>query len=314
MTKNTLLGRDIIQITDLSKDEIDAIIQRTRAMRAQVLSKEASSLLAGKIMAALFYEPSSRTFGSFVSAMQRLGGGIIPLNDMSHTSVSKGETLEDTVRTFSAYADVIVMRHPDVGALTIAAKYATVPVISAGEGALGEHPTQACTDLFTIQEHFGRVEGLNVLIIGDLAHYRSTNSLVKLLAYYPGITLSLVSPAGLPIQKEVREYLQNKKVNFREYLDFRHVLPDADVLYVTRVKKEYMSQDLYRKTHGSYILDNSLAEKMKKSSIIMHCLPRIDEIDTGVDMNDRAIYFSKQLQNSLYVRMALLSLVLGGNQ
>lgn len=308
--KNNFFGNDIVSVEKLLKEDIDLLFDHARQMKVIVDGHKSLDVLRGKVMAALFYEPSSRTFGSFLSAMQRLGGGIIPLNGMTNTSVAKGETFEDTVQTFSAYADVLVIRHPDVGALVTAAKFASVPVINAGEGAFGEHPTQACIDLFTIQEHFGKVDGLHILIIGDLAHYRPTNSLMKLLANYPGVQLSVATPPEVSMQSELKDFLKNMKVNFHEYIDFTDVLPEADVLYVTRVKKEYMPEDLYQKIRGSYVVDMAVAEKMKKNSIIMHCLPRIDEIATDVDDNPRSLYFSKQLQNGLYVRMALLSLLL----
>lgn len=307
---NTLYKKDIVSINDLSKQEIELIFKKTDEMQRLVKTREGDDRLKGKIMAAIFYEPSSRTFSSFVTAMQRLGGGIIPLNGMSNTSVSKGETLEDTVRVFCAYADILVIRHPESGSLKVAAKYANKPVINAGEGAVGEHPTQALIDLYTINEIFGKIEGLHFLIIGDLAHYRPTNSLIKLLANYKNIKLTLATPKQVPIRNEIRKFIKEKKVDFQERNDFETILPDADVLYVTRVKKEYMSETLYRQIKGSYIIDKKMVNKMKKKSIIMHCLPRIDEINSEVDGNPKAVYFTKQLQNGLYLRMALLDLIL----
>lgn len=310
MTSNNLFGSDILSASQFTRDDIELIMSKARVMSEMVRNRGGSDDLKGKLLAALFYEPSSRTFSSFISAMQRLGGGFIPLNGMSNTSVVKGETFEDTVKVFSAYADVLVIRHPDAGSLDLAAKSASVPVINAGEGAFGEHPTQALIDLFTIQQKLGHIEDLHILIIGDLAHYRPTNSLVKLFANYPRVQLSLATPKEVPIQESVRSYLKRKKVNFAEYPDFTNLLPDADVLYVTRVKKEYMSEELYRKVKGSYIVDDTLAQKMKKTAIIMHCLPRIDEIAKDVDDNPRSVYLTDQVKNGLFVRMALLSLIL----
>ena len=241
--------------------------------------------------------------------MQRLGGGIIPLHGMGNTSVAKGETLEDTVRVFSNYADVMVMRHPESGSVDFASQYATIPVINAGDG-INEHPTQALIDLFTIEESLGESRGLHILIIGDLAHYRPTNSLMKLLTIYPNVKLSLCTPQEVPIQNSIREYLVQKKVNFHEYNEFHDLLPAVDVLYVTRVKKEYMSEDLYQRIKGSYIINKEMIKNMKKKSLIMHCLPRIDEIHNDVDSDPRAIYFTNQIRNGLYMRMAILDLLL----
>lgn len=305
----TMYGKSLVTVDSLSLSDVDSLFQKADIMRKIVTEKGATDSLKGKVMAALFYEPSSRTFSSFITAMQRLGGGIVPLNGMSHTSVVKGETLEDTVRVFSNYADAIVMRHPDPGSVELASRFATKPVINAGDG-INEHPTQALIDLYTIQQQLGRIDGLHILMIGDLGHYRPTNSLSKLLALYPNVTLSLATPSQVPIQDGVRKYLQQKNVTFAEYTDFKDLIPTADVLYVTRVKKEYMSEELYKKVKGSYIVDKSVVDKMKKKSLVMHCLPRIDEIHTDVDSDPRSIYLTHQVANGLYVRMAILEAIL----
>lgn len=306
---NNYYHKHLVTVDILTREDIEILFDRTKEMEQLVKDNGGDDRLKGKILATLFFEPSTRTFSSFISAMQRLGGGIIPLHGMSNTSIAKGETLPDTVRVFSHYADVLVMRHPDPGTVELASKYAFKPIINAGDG-VNEHPTQALIDLVTIRQIFGRLEKLHILIIGDLAHYRPTNSLVKLLSLYPTITLSLVAPSSVPIPENVRAYLRQKKVSFKEYTDFQNVLPEADVLYVTRVKKEYMSEKLYQQIKGSYIVDKSVVSRMKKNSIIMHCLPRIDEIHTEVDTDSRSIYLTRQLGNSLYVRMALLDLIL----
>ena len=310
MGSSIFSGKDFITVEGMGRPDVDAVFVRADEMGRIVKDRGATDLLKGKMLAALFYEPSSRTFSSFITAMQRLGGGIIPLNGMTNTSVVKGETLADTVRVFSAYADALVIRHPDPGALAAAAKYATVPVINAGEGATGEHPTQGLIDLYTVTKHFPSVEKLHVLIIGDLAHYRPTNSLTKLLALYPGVRLTLATPADTPIHEGVRQYLKAKNVRVEERTDFTEALSTADVLYVTRVKKEYMSDELYKKIKGSYIVNGDVLAKMKKESIILHCLPRIDEIASEVDDDPRALYIGEQVKNGLFVRMALLSLIL----
>lgn len=308
---NNFYHKNIISVEELNIKDLELLFEKADSMKTLVKNSGGDKRLQGKIMAALFYEPSSRTFSSFISAMQRLGGGIIPLNGMSaNTSVAKGETLADTVRVFSAYSDVLVIRHPDPGSLQLAAKFATKPVINAGEGATGEHPTQAFIDIYTTIKILGKVSGLHFLIIGDLAHYRPTNSLIMALTKYKNVTISLATPKQVPIQDNLRKYLQKKQVNFAEYNDFEDLLPEADVLYVTRVKKEYMSALLYQKIKGSYIVDKNITKKMKKKSILLHCLPRINEIHTEVDSDPRALYFKDQLLNGLFVRMALLDLIL----
>lgn len=307
--KNNLYGKDIVTVTSLQKEDVESVFAKTSQMKKLVDEQGGDDRLKGKIMAALFYEPSSRTFSSFITSMQRLGGGIIPLNGMSHTSVAKGETLEDTVRVFSSYADVLVVRHPEPGSASLAAKYASIPVVNAGDG-IGEHPTQALIDLYTIKEKFGKIDKLHILMIGDLAHYRPTNSLAKLLTLYPSVKLSFATPLQVPIPTQVKNYLFERKINFKEYNDFTDILPTIDVLYVTRVKKEYMSEELYHQVQGSYIINAQAIKRMKKDSIIMHCLPRVGEIDTNVDSDPRAIYLTNQVRNGLYARMALLDLIL----
>lgn len=307
--KINFFKKSFVSVESLTLGDVSLVLQRADEMEKLVQEKGGDDRLKNKIMAALFYEPSSRTFSSFISAIQRLGGGIIPLNGMSHTSVIKGETIQDTVRVFSSYADVIVMRHPDPGSVRMASKYSYIPVINAGDG-IGEHPTQALIDLYTIKKTLGKIDDLHILMIGDLAHYRPTNSLSKLLALFKGVKLSLATPKQVPIQEEVRKYLKKHNVAFKEYSEFQNLLPTADVLYITRVKKEYMSESLYKAVKGSYVVNAAMIASMKTKSIIMHCLPRVDEIDTDVDKDNRSIYLTNQVRNGLYVRMALLDLIL----
>ncbi len=307
--KNNFFQNNIISAEQFTREDLEILFSRTKDIEKECSQKKINKLLENKIMAALFYEPSSRTFSSFLCAMQKLGGGIIPLNGMDATSVAKGESLTDTVRVFSHFADVLVLRHPQAGSISLAAKYAHKPIINAGDG-VNEHPTQAFSDLYTIKKIFGKIDGLHILIIGDLAHYRPTNSLVKLLSNFKNIRLSLASPSQVPIQENIRNYLREKNVNFTEYADFKKILPQIDILYVTRVKKEYMTDQLYQEVKGSYIVDKATIEKMKKESIVMHCLPRIDEISTQVDSDVRSVYLGQQVKNGLYLRMALLDLVL----
>lgn len=307
--KNNFYQKSFVTVESLTVDDVECVMEKADEMEKLVEQKGGDDRLQYKIMAALFYEPSSRTFSSFVASMQRLGGGIIPLNGMAHTSVIKGETLEDTVRVFSQYADIVVMRHPDPGSVATAADFASKPVINAGDG-INEHPTQALIDFYTIQKTFGKRNGLHILMIGDLAHYRPTNSLAKLLTLFPDIKMSFATPKEVPLPAVVRKYVQNHGIDVREYTDFVELLPNIDVLYVTRVKKEYMSDSLYQKVKGSYIVDKKLTQKMKENSIILHCLPRVDEIHTDLDSDPKSLYLTKQVRYGLYVRMALLDLIL----
>lgn len=306
---NTLYHKDLVTVESLSHAQVELVFARAEEFKKLVEQKGGDDRLKNRIMAALFYEPSSRTFSSFITSMQRLGGGIIPLQTMTNTSVAKGETLEDTIRVFSNYADVLVVRHHTPGSVELAAKYASIPVINAGDG-VNEHPSQALIDLFTIKKKFHDINNLHLLIIGDLAHYRPTNSLMKLLVHYKGIKLSLATPSQLPIQDSLRTYLKKNQIDFKEFTDFQDLLPETDVLYVTRVKKEYMTEDLYHQVKGSYVVDKNIIKNMKKESLIMHCLPRIDEISTDVDNDSRSVYFTHQVRNGLYVRMAILDLIL----
>jgi len=307
--KNNLFGKSLVTVETLKREDIDSIFSRTDEMKRLVNASGGDDRLKGKIMGALFFEPSSRTFSSFIAAMQRIGGGIIPLSGMGSTSAAKGETLEDTAKVFSCYADILIMRHQDKGSVNRVAKAASVPVINAGDG-INEHPTQALLDSYTIQSELGKIEKLHILMIGDLGHYRPVNSLAKLLALYPSIKMSFASPKEVAIQDSLRSYLKKHKINFKEYGDFKDLLRDVDVLYVTRVKKEYMDKALYHRIQGSYIIDNSLVKRMKKKSLIMHPLPRVGEIAVEVDKDSRAVYLNKQMRNGMYVRMALLDMIL----
>jgi len=261
--------------------------------------------LAGKIMATLFYEPSTRTRLSFESAMLRLGGKFISTeNAAEFSSAAKGETLQDTVRVVNSYADVIVLRHFEPGASEFAAKYSKVPIINAGDGE-GEHPTQAILDLYTIFSKFAH-KNIQVTMIGDLTYGRTVHSLSQLLSLYPGIKLVFCSPKALAIPSKLKSELSSRKIDFEETEDFGMSIKSADVIYQTRIQKErFKSQKEYQKYKGTYIIDNNVLKNIKKSAVIMHPLPRVNEIAEEVDSNRRAIYF-EQVKNGIYVRMALL--------
>jgi aspartate carbamoyltransferase len=266
-------------------------------------------LLKGKILANLFYEPSTRTSSSFTSAMERLGGSVIPINEVRYSSVSKGESLPDTVRTLECYADVIVLRHPEIGSAALAAKYARKPIINAGDG-VGEHPTQALLDLFTVVEELGQIDGLRVTMLGDLKYGRTVHSLARLLSLYR-VRLNYVSPEILRMPPEIIAELDEKGVSQSEHSLLEGVLPETDVLYVTRVQKERFSDPAaYESVKGAYVISPRTLDQAKERMIVMHPLPRVGEISMEVDDDPRAAYF-RQMEYGLYVRMALLAMVLG---
>ena len=270
--------------------------------------------LKGKIIAMLFYEPSTRTRFSFEAAAMKLGANIITSeNARDFSSASKGETLEDTIKVVGNYADLLVIRHDEDNTLELASKVSTVPIISAGTGC-SQHPTQALLDIFTIYEHFGRLTDLKIACVGDLLRSRTVNSLIYLLSQFSNNKFYLISPSNCKIQNQIRETLSNNQITFYETEDLETTLPLIDVLYMTRIQKERFN-DLgeYVKAKGQYRITNQNIEKMKENSIVMHPLPRVDEISVDVDQNKRAKYFV-QAENGLYVRMALLKMICQNRQ
>jgi aspartate carbamoyltransferase catalytic subunit len=265
-----------------------------------------------RIMSTLFYEPSTRTRFSFETAMHRLGGRVVSTeNAAEFSSVSKGETLEDTIRILNGYADVIVIRHHEVGSAKRAAAVSSVPVINAGDGA-GQHPTQALLDLYTIRKEIGRIDGLKIAMVGDLAQGRTARSLTYLLSKYRDIEMFFVAPPLLKMKEDILEHLRERNISYAEETALDRVLPLVDVVYQTRVQKERFGDRIadYEKCRGVYVIDAHVLSLMKPNAIVMHPLPRLDEITMDVDSDPRAAYF-RQAQNGLYVRMALLTLVLG---
>jgi aspartate carbamoyltransferase len=266
-------------------------------------------LLKGKILTNLFYEPSTRTSSSFTASMERLGGSVIPINEVKYSSVAKGESLPDTVRTLECYSDVIVLRHPETGAAATAARYCRKPIINAGDGT-GEHPTQALLDLFTIRQELDQLEGLTVTMLGDLKYGRTVHSLSRLLALY-GAKLNYVSPEILRMPATIVDELGKFNVVQKEYHALDEALPETDVLYVTRVQKErFEDPAVYESVKGTYVITPETLTKAKPKMIVMHPLPRVGEISMDVDNDPRAAYF-RQMEYGLYVRMALLAMVLG---
>ena len=298
--------RDIVSIKDFSREEIDYILKTTDEV--EPFAKKSSRALNGKIMATLFFEPSTRTKLSFESAMYRYGGDCLGFAEPKSASVQKGENLADTVRVVESYADVLVIRHPLEGAARLAAEFSSVPVINAGTGA-EEHPTQALLDLYTIRREVGKLDGLNVALAGDLRYGRTVHSLAYALSLYD-INLYLVAPPLLRMRKEVLEEVKDR-VKVQELEELPKIMPQIDVLYMTRIQKErFGSLEEYEKVRGSYRLTLADLDLAKPGMIVMHPLPRVDEIDYAVDSTSHAKYF-KQVWYGLLVRMSLIGLVLG---
>ena len=262
--------------------------------------------LDGRVLACIFYEPSTRTRFSFESAMLKLGGTTITTeNATQFSSVTKGETLHDTITVISQYADVIVLRHYEEGSAKIASEVSSVPVINAGDGT-GEHPTQALLDLYTIQKEFGRVDNLKIALVGDLLYGRTIHSLLNLLALYKGIELYMVAPEQLKLPTRYKENLTENNIKFHELKDLHDVAGLANVIYMTRVQRERFSdKEEYEKLKDCYIINNDMMKTLQKDAIILHPLPRVSEISVEVDIDKRAAYF-RQTRNGLYIRMALL--------
>ena len=304
-------GKDIISVKQFERQDLEYIFGVAHEMRGMVERVGTFDLLKGKILANLFYEPSTRTSSSFTAAMERLGGSVIPINEVRYSSVSKGESLADTVRTLECYADVIVLRHPEVGSAALAAKYARKPIINAGDG-VGEHPTQALLDTFTIFEELGVgvVDGLTVTLLGDLKYGRTVHSLARLLSVYD-IKLNYVSPDILRMPEDVLEEVAERQIPQREFSSLENVLPETDVLYVTRVQKErFENQEDYDQVKNAFVVNPEIMKSAKRDMIVMHPLPRVTEISMDFDDDPRAAYF-RQMEYGLYVRMALLAMVLG---
>lgn len=304
-------GKNIISIKDLSKKEIDYILEYSKKMIPYANGEKYKKILNGKVLSSLFFEPSTRTRLSFESAMNRLGGRVIGFSDPGGTSQKKGESLADTIRMADSYSDAIVIRHPQEGAARLAAEFSEVPVLNAGDGA-GRHPTQCLLDLFTILTEKKKIKNNKIVLLGDLKYGRTVHSLSYALAFYKA-DLTFVSPQSLRMPKEVIDECINLGVEPIQTTNLEKAIKDADVLYVTRIQKErFPDAEEYNRVVGSYKINNNLLHNAKKELIILHPLPRVTEIDSEVDNTHHALYF-KQAFNGVPVRMALLSLVLGGS-
>lgn len=306
---NGFYGQDILSVSQFNRSSLDYIFGVAHEMQVLVERFGSADLLQGKILANLFYEPSTRTSSSFMAAMLRLGGQVIPINNVQYSSVTKGESLPDTVRTLECYSDVIVLRHPEVGAAATAARYASKPIINAGDG-VGEHPTQALLDLFTIVQELERLDGLRVAMVGDLKYGRTVHSLTKLLVNY-NVEFVFVNPDILPMPADVLGVVQDHGRTFQETKDVHAIIGDVDVLYVTRVQKErFTDMAEYDRVKEQYVVDEELMTHAKERMVVMHPLPRINEISYAIDNDPRAAYF-RQMRNGMFIRMALLAAVLG---
>jgi aspartate carbamoyltransferase len=311
---NGFYGKDVLSVREFDQKKLGYVFGLTDKMREIVERMGSCDLLRGKVLANLFYEPSTRTSSSFMAAMQRLGGSVIQINEVRYSSVTKGESLPDTIRTLECYTDVIVLRHPEVGSAQIAADFARKPVINAGDG-VGEHPTQALLDLFTIQEEFGRIDGLTIAMVGDLKYGRTVHSLTRLLGLFEGIKLCFVSPESLRMPPEFTNELRQatEGTTVVGNSDLKTVLQKEkpDVIYVTRVQRErFPDESEYEKVKDCYVINPKIMEEVKEGAIIMHPFPRLGEISPAVDQDHRAAFF-RQMENGMYVRMALLAAVLG---
>lgn len=302
-------GRDIVSIKDFNRQEIDYILKTAADM--EQMAKKGSDILHGKILATLFFEPSTRTRLSFEAAMNKLGGKIIGFAEPKIAAIKKGENLADTIRVVDNYADVLVLRHPLEGAARLAAEFSKVPVINAGSGA-EEHPTQALLDLYTILKEKKSIDGLNITLVGDLRYGRTVHSLAYALSLY-NVNLFLVSPELLRMRREVTDAIK-KRIQITECTEISDVLPKTDVLYVTRIQEERFPDPAeYAKVKGTYKIGLDTLKDAKKDLIIMHPLPRVDEINHEVDNTPHARYF-QQVWNGVVMRTALLALLLGAKK
>ena len=298
-------NKSLVSITDYTKEEYLNIL----ALAAEFEKNPNQEILKGKLIATLFFEPSTRTRLSFETAVNRLSGRVIGFADANSSSVTKGETLKDTIKMVTNYVDLIVMRHPIEGAARYASEMATVPVINAGDGA-NQHPSQTLLDLYSIKKTQGKLENLNIFIIGDLKYGRTVHSLLMAMWHFSP-TFYFISPDELRMPKEYLMILDQHKIKYYEYKDFMPIISQADIIYMTRVQKERFSDPIeYEKTKNAYILKNSKLENTRPNMKILHPLPRVNEINLDVDENPKAYYFTQAL-NGVFVRQAIISYILG---
>ncbi|MFO7939000.1 MAG: aspartate carbamoyltransferase [Bacteroidales bacterium] len=299
-------NRHLVSINDFSKEDIGRILD----LATEFEENPSQQLLEGKVIASLFFEPSTRTRLSFESAINRLGGRVIGFTDATSSSVSKGESLKDTIRTVANYSDMIVMRHPIEGAARLASEVSSVPVINAGDGA-NQHPTQTLLDLYSIRKTQGSLDNVNLFLVGDLKYGRTVHSLLMAMANYENVTFNFISPEELRIPNEYKLFLEKKGIPYYEHADFDGIIEHADIIYMTRIQRERFSDPMeYEKTKNSYVLRNKMLDNAKKNMRVLHPLPRVNEIHEDVDTNAKAYYFPQAL-NGVFTRQAIISLILG---
>ena len=305
----SLKGKDILHGDQFSKKDVEGIIKIASNFERELKKKDSLTLLKGKILATLFFEPSTRTRLSFETAMQRLGGGVISMASAESSSAAKGETVADTARTVSQYADAIVIRHPRIGSAKEAADAALIPVINAGDGA-GQHPTQALLDIYTIKKELGSLNNLTISMVGDLKNGRTVHALVELLSLFR-TRLYFVSPNSLRMPEEIVFHLKQKGVEIEETEDFKKAASESHLVYMTRIQKErFENLSEYERVKGYYVMDERFLKELRKKITILHPLPRVDEISPEVDNYPGAAYF-RQMRNGVFVRMALLAMIFG---
>lgn len=298
-------NKSLVSIHDITKDDYERILNLAEKFEANPQKK----ILNDFVVATLFFEPSTRTRLSFESAASRLGAKVIGFTDAATSSVKKGESLKDTILTVSNYADVIVMRHPKEGSARYASEVSPIPIINAGDGS-NQHPTQCLLDLYSIRKTQKKLDNLNIAFIGDLKYGRTVHSLAIALTNY-NTTFHLVSPVELKLPSAVKRYIKEKNLEYFQYTELEEVIPNVDILYMTRIQQERFSEPVeYEKVKNAYILRNNMLDNAKKNLKVMHPLPRINEITEDVDDNPKAYYFSQAL-NGVYVRQALLTAILG---
>ena len=297
-------GRSLVSINDYSKEEYLQILDLAKEFEKNPIQ----DLLKGKIVAMLFFEPSTRTRLSFESAVLRLGGKVIGFSDTSTSSVTKGETLKDTIKIVSNYCDLIVMRHPLEGAARYASEIATVPVINAGDGS-NQHPTQTLLDMYSIAKTQGKLDNLNIFMVGDLKYGRTVHSLLMALSKFK-TNFFFIAPNELKMPLEYKMHLSDLGLTFSEHTEFDEIIDQADIIYMTRVQKERFSDPIeYEKTKNAYILRNQMLKNTRKNMRILHPLPRVNEISEDVDQNEKAYYFTQAL-NGVFIRQAIISSIL----
>lgn len=308
---NSYARKSFVSVRDLTKEAIDLVFQEANAMKELVTTRGKIDIFSGKIISCVFYEPSTRTFASFMSAAQRLGAGVIPFHGMMYSSMNKGETLEDTIRTLGCSSDAIVLRHPEEGVMEAVAAYSYVPVINAGDGA-HEHPTQALLDAYTIYTRYPSMKDITVGFAGDLKHSRTIRSLSIVLAIYGVKKFVWIAPHSLKMEPDIAEAVKKHDVEIVETESLESIIDTLDVLYSNRIQKERFENPAeYEAVKNIFVITPKTLENAKKEMILLNPMPRVGEITPDVDSDHRALYIKEQMQNALYVRMAILKLILG---